>query len=90
MAKQTFGDIIYNYCLEADIKELYTDYIELLHDMYCEYEKSDCFRLLKINHPLNKLRAVRNCLKRDKRFKQDGWFNSKWGRISHYIVLKNL
>lgn len=90
MGKQTFGDIIYQYCLKNNITDIWTDYIELLHELYDVYAHSNnsTFKPLQNTHPLNKLSAVRNCLRRDKRFQQDGWFNTKWGRVTHYIVLK--
>ena len=80
------ADIAYQYMIDNNIDEFGTDNLNMFHEIYDLYKQSKTYKPLKNEHPLNKLRAVRNAIRKDKRFISQGWFGSCWGRITLYKV----
>ena len=54
------------------IDEFGTDNLNMFHEIYDLYKQSKTYKPLKNEHPLNKLRAVRNAIRKDKRFISEG------------------
>lgn len=89
MPQRTLGVIAKDYVKTNNMEFIDGGDLEALANIYEEYTRSKTFKPLKVDHPLNRNRCVRNAISRSKFFECNYKINLLGHRYNVYNLKKS-